>query len=355
MKKVVILFGGTSSEYEVSCKSAVSIRKNIDREEYQCIMIGISKVGQWWLTTATDEQILNGLWAERDDNLQVTLNFGKGNKNIYILENNSMTTMNIDCIFPVVHGKYGEDGAMQGVLELSGIPYVGSGVETSAIAFDKAATKSCICDLDIKQAKCVILEYSPNKKMTEYCEIIETHLGNKYPLFVKPAREGSSVGISKVKRSGELITAIKKGFAYDNKLIVEEGVEGREIEVAILETLSPKASPIGEILTEEDFYSYEAKYNSTNSKTRIVNDIPDNLEKKIQETALQIYKRLECRGLARVDFFLKEDGEFIFNEINTLPGFTPISMYPKLWENHGIGYSELISILIEDAINLSNK
>lgn len=354
MKRIAILFGGTSSEHEVSCTSAVSIKKNIDATRYECIMIGVSKSGKWFLTNATNKQISDSSWIERDDNLEVTFALSKDVPCIYTINGNIVEMVKIDCVFSVLHGKYGEDGAAQGMLELSGIPYVGSGVETSAIAFDKAMTKRVVESLNINQAKCIVIEERGNLSIDEYCIRIIEYFKNKYPIFVKPAREGSSMGITKVKAKEELYEAIRIGFEHDTKLVVEEGIIGREIEIAVLGTLCPKVSGIGEILTKEDFYSYDAKYSSLNSETKVADDIPSKIVKNLRDAVLQIYIALECKGLARVDFFLKENGEYVFNEINTLPGFTPISMYPTLWQNEGITYSELITALIEDAININN-
>ena len=231
-----------------------------------------------------------------------------------------------------------------------GIPYVGCGVTSSAIGFDKAITKELVENINIKQAKCKII----GKEELNNCDLkeeINDYFTNKYPLFVKPAREGSSIGISKVDSVEELDSAIKLGFKCDNKILIEEGIVGREIEVAVIGNNNPKASSIGEIISNDSFYSYDAKYKSKNSKTQIVEDITQKLSNEIKEAAIKIYKKLECKGLSRVDFFLKEDGTYIFNEINTLPGFTPISMYPKLWDHDGMDYTNLISQLIELAIS----
>ena len=229
---------------------------------------------------------------------------------------------------------------------------MGCNVQSSVIGFDKAITKILIEAIGVKQAKSYI--FHKDEYRDEDIDSVCVFFKNTYPLFVKPAREGSSIGISKVNRIEELKEAINTALQYDNKLVIEEEIIGREIEVAVLGTKEPKASLIGEIIANDDFYSYDAKYKSGKSKTRIASDIDSEIVKKIREIAIKIYKAIECKDLARVDFFLRENDEIVFNEINTMPGFTPISMYPKLWEAYGIKYSELISILIDNAIDYYN-
>lgn len=349
-KNIAIVFGGVSSEHEVSCLSAVGICENIDKEKYNFIMIGVTKNGQWKLTNASPDMIKDGSWIYCKENYDVVLLLNKNEKYISFINGDSIKKVNVDCIFSTLHGKYGEDGCIQGIFEVMGIPYVGCGVTSSAIGFDKAITKELVENINIKQAKCKII----GKEELNNCDLkeeINDYFTNKYPLFVKPAREGSSIGISKVDSVEELDSAIKLGFKCDNKILIEEGIVGREIEVAVIGNNNPKASSIGEIISNDSFYSYDAKYKSKNSKTQIVEDITQKLSNEIKEAAIKIYKKLECKGLSRVDFFLKEDGTYIFNEINTLPGFTPISMYPKLWDHDGMDYTNLISQLIELAIS----
>lgn len=347
---VLILFGGMSSEYEISCMSAASILLHIDNEKYNSIKIGITPEGRWQLTDADAESIKNGTWLEHTGNLDVSFSMDPKKPGLIVVNEDKYSHINVDCVFPALHGENGEDGSVQGLFRLSQIPFVGCDIAASAVGFDKALTKNIVSKLKIPQADCRIILKDNSRTITEYCKEIEEYFKGRYPLYVKPSRGGSSLGISKVEKSENLLEAIELGFNYDKKIIVEEGITGRELEIAILGSEHPKASDIGEIVAEQDFYSYEAKYKDSRLNTRIAKDIRPNTKTAMQVAALRIYKNLECTGLARVDFFLKENGEFVFNEINTLPGFTPISMYPILWKNEGISYTELISILITDAI-----
>ncbi len=348
-EKVMVIFGGEGSEHEVSCSSAVSILGNLDREMYDYIAVGITKAGRWMKTEAPLEQIKDGSWLNHEANVDVVLSMNGENPGLLVVREGCVEQMQVDCIFPAMHGKYGEDGMLQGLLEYSKIPYVGCGIMASAIGFDKALTKDYISNLNIEQANCMIVRDDGKHTITEHCEAIDAYFEHKYPIFVKPSREGSSVGISKVNGKEELPKALETAFSYDFKLVIEEGIVGREIEVAVLGTSNPKASAIGEIIAGDEFYTYEAKYANPMSRTGIVTDISPELEAEIKNAAIKIFCRLECKGLSRVDFFLREDGSFVFNEINTLPGFTPISMYPQLWQHEGLSYSDLITTLIEDA------
>jgi D-alanine-D-alanine ligase len=243
---------------------------------------------------------------------------------------------------------------MQGLLDIAGIPYTGSGVAASASGMDKSLTKLVVTNTGVKQADhFLVRDWMAKEDPEGLLDDVEEHFG-RYPLFVKPASEGSSVGCSKVKNREQLETGIDLALKFDNKVLVEEAIVGREIEVAVLGNDDPQASCIGEILSANEFYDYVAKYDNIGSVTSIVTDLPDSLQNQIRQTAVSIYEIMGCRGLARVDFFLKEgpsggynDGELVFNEINTMPGFTKISMYPQLWEESGIGYGELIDKLIE--------
>lgn len=348
-RRILILFGGNSSEYEISCLSAAGIAQNIDQNKYESLMIGITRDNKWMLTNASIEEIKTGEWIKNKNNIDVTLSLNRKYPGIFMIDNEQCKLARIDCIFPILHGQTGEDGSIQGALQLSGVPYVGCNVQSSVIGFDKVFTKMIASAIGVPQAKSYIIYRKKNasKKIDDICKFFQ----DQYPLFVKPAREGSSVGISKISNRDNLEGAINTAFQYDNKIVIEEGIMGREIEVAVLGKENPVASPIGEIIADDEFYSYDAKYKSQKSHTAIVSDIEDELAEKIKLIALKIYKALECESLARVDFFLKKNNEIVFNEINTMPGFTPISMYPKLWEAYGIEYSELISRLIDCAIN----
>ena len=350
---LLILFGGMSSEHEVSCASAASVLKHINSDKYDIKTIGITKEGNWLLTDSPAECIENGTWQKNEVNKTAFIAPDQTIKGIMAeQEDGSFKPIKIDVIFPILHGKNGEDGTMQGLLQISGIPFVGSETTASAASMDKAITKAMVEQNNAaNQAKCVVIhkktyERDPKNEVIAMFDYFECQL----PLFVKPANAGSSVGVSKVVDADDLPKAIEKALLEDDKVLIEEAIVGREIEVAVLGNDKPEASCIGEIFAANEFYDYEAKYRNAASKTGIVYDLDEQKEKEIRETAIRIYETMGCKGLSRVDFFLKESGKVIFNEINTLPGFTNISMYPKLWEATGLPYDRLIDRLIELAM-----
>jgi len=332
--RVAVLYGGRSSEHEVSLRSAYSVIKAMDQNKYEIIPIGITKDGKW---------ITGELAALLGTNEAMTL----GNKPILISPDpQSNADLNIDVIFPVMHGTNAEDGIIQGLFELAQIPYVGCDVASSVLAFDKALTKTVISLIGLEQAKYVVLE--KNNYQAGIKEI-EEKIG--YPCFVKPARQGSSVGISKVLSSGDLEKALKMALNYDTKVVVEEFVQGRELEISVLGNKDPEVSLPGEIVPGADFYDYEAKYITNNCRLDIPAKLSQEQIQAMQQSAISLYRALGCKGLARVDFFLTQNtGKFYINEINTMPGFTSISMYPKLWEVSGLPYSQLIDKLITLAL-----
>ena len=357
---ILILFGGKSTEHEVSCISAASVLRVINRDKYQINTIGITKTGQWLWTDASPDEIEKGSWIDRETNLNISVKFGEevvliGSK-IVESENSEDTATRIftvDCIFPILHGQNGEDGTIQGMMEIMRIPYVGCGTMSSAVCMDKMMTKRIIENTGkILQTKYV--EASRGEFMTNPMGVLnEIHekLKDDYPLFVKPANGGSSVGITKVKNKDALFDAIRLAAEMDDMVIVEKGVVGREIEVGVLGNLKIKSTNPGEVISSNvEIYDYEAKYHSGESKTRMVDYISEEFKKEIREEAEFIYKELRCRGLARIDFFLTENNEVIFNEINTMPGFTKTSMYPKMWESMGLTYEKLIDMLIDLAL-----
>lgn len=350
---LLILFGGMSSEHEVSRASAASVLRHINSEKYDIKTIGITKAGEWLLTESPAADIENGSWEKSESNKSAFIAPDRAARGIIIKEaDGTFKIENIDAIFPILHGKNGEDGTMQGLIQISGIPFVGSGTCASASGMDKAITKAILDQGSVvSQAKCIVLhkdtyEKDPKNEVIALFDYFECQL----PLFVKPANAGSSVGISKVKEADQLPAAIEKALLEDDKVLIEEAIVGREIEVAVLGNEKPEASCIGEIFAANEFYDYEAKYQNAESKTGIVFDLDEDKEREIREVAIKIYQAMGCRGLARVDFFLKESGKVVFNEINTLPGFTNISMYPKLWEASGLPYDKLIDRLIELAM-----
>ncbi len=320
-KKVILIFGGKSYEHEVSIKSAKSILKYINKDKYDIKLIYITKNGEWDLCND-----INNL----DDLIPIT------DKKIFD---------DCYCIFPVLHGNYGEDGRLQGYLDIINVPYVGCNLISSALCMDKAFTKIVLDSVGIKQAKYIIVNKN-NYDIDNIKILIKEKI--KYPCFIKPANAGSSVGISKIYHEHELIGSINNGFKYDNKLVIEECIYGRELEVGILGNDDIIVSNVGEILPGDDFYSYDAKYNSKDSIVKVPTELNSEIKKEIQEIAKKAYKTLECSGLSRIDFFLKnETNEIYLNEINTLPGFTNISMYPLLFEDIGIKYDVLIDKLLD--------
>lgn len=346
-KTVLVLFGGMSSEHEVSCSSAASILRNIDTEKYNVRVIGITKQGAWIETAAPPEMIEDGTWVNRINNRNA---FICPDRRVHGIRTEKGKNIWIDCVFSVLHGKYGEDGSMQGLLEMAGIPYAGSGVLSSASTMDKLVTKILANEGGIKQADyCAVDWFTFATQAASEIQRIEDRLG-AYPYFVKPANTGSSVGVTKVHDRNELFEGIKEAAKYDEKIIVEETIVGRELEVAVLGDRHPHASPVGEIVAADEFYSYEAKYGGLGSVAEVAENLSEEIADRIRETAIRVYKLLGCKGYSRVDFFLKGEDEIYFNEINSLPGFTSISMYPKLWDAAGVPYPELIDRLIEQAM-----
>ena len=350
---VLILFGGVSSEHEVSRVSASSILSHMDEEKYEITTVGITKEGNWFLTSSPAVRIGDGSWEQDPDNRKVAVCLEREFRGLLVREPDGSTReVPIDVVFPVLHGRNGEDGRMQGLLQIAGLPFVGSDTVASAASMDKAITKVMVEQAGgISQADAVLIHrHRYAKDPQEELTGVTSYFDDTYPLFVKPANAGSSVGISKVKTAEELPKALDIAFAEDDKVLVEEAITGREIEVAVLGNQDPKASCIGEIFAANEFYDYNAKYENTASETRIVTDLEPEKEQEIRDAAVKIFQTMGCRGMARVDFFLKESGRVVFNEINTLPGFTSISMYPKLWEASGIPYPELIDRLLNLAM-----
>lgn len=347
MKKIIaVLFGGQSSEHEVSCMSAANIISNINKEYYEMILIGITKEGKW-LKVNSLEEIQNGTWKNSD--IEAVLSPDAKDKAVLLIEKDKVRKQKVDVVFPALHGLYGEDGTIQGILELAQIPYVGCGVLASSIAMDKLYTKIVVNTLGIRQAEYVAVRKRELSDMKNVIDKVENTL--KYPVFVKPSNAGSSCGVSKAQNGEELEKALNKAAEYDRKILVEETIIGRELECAVLGGRDGEASGVGEILAAADFYDYDAKYNNQESKTVLSPVLPEGKEEEIRKAAVEIFKALDGYGLSRVDFFLEESTkEVVFNEMNTLPGFTGISMYPKLWEAKGIGKEELINKLIETAL-----
>ena len=347
--RVGILCGGKSAEHEVSLQSAKSIVEAIDRERYDPVMIAVDKKGEWHLTDVS-KFLLNAdnpklvQLNKVSDNLALAP--GKRSGQLISLVSHGSAAP-VDVVFPVLHGPFGEDGTLQGLMKLANLPFVGPGVLGSAVSMDKDVAKRLLRDAGIAIARFLVFDRSSLNKI----DFNETKNELGVPLFIKPANLGSSVGINKVNDKEQFEAAVNDAFKYDNKIVIEEFIEGREIECSVLGNDDPMASLPGEILPQDDFYSYRAKYiDEDGAILDIPAKLPEKLVKEVQECAIQAFKVLCCEGMARVDLFLKENGEIVINEINTLPGFTKISMYPKLWEASGISYPELIHRLIQLAI-----
>lgn len=354
-KRIAVIFGGKSSEHEVSRISASYVISKIPEDKYEVLTIGITKKGKWLLYSGDTAAIADGSWENNPDNKTAFLSPDSSVSGLAVITEGGCKIIKLDVIFPVMHGKNGEDGTIQGLFELSGIPYVGCGVLASANCMDKVVTNIMLKHSGIDEAAFTWFYASDYRKSPEkYLEQVETDLP-EYPVFVKPANAGSSVGISKASNREELIKAIETAIKEDDKILIEENIIGKEIECAVLGNDDPMASIPGEIAPASEFYDYDAKYNSAESKLYIPAQISDELIYKVRVTALKAYRALGCSGLSRVDFFVTDDGRVLLNEINTLPGFTSISMYPKLMAACDIEGSRLIEKLIEFAYERSEK
>ena len=347
-KTIAVLFGGQSSEHIVSCMSAVNVAGQIDVERYLPLLIGITEDGRW-LKAPSLESIKDGSWRESQTEAIILPDAAK--HCALVGGNGRWEEVKVDGVFPVLHGLYGEDGTVQGLFELAGIPYVGCGVLSSAVAMDKLYTKIVVGRLGIRQAD---YEYVKSEELSEMDSVVRRIEGRfSYPVFIKPSNAGSSRGITKAGNRRELEAGLKEAGRHDRKILVEEMIEGREVECAVFGGGSEPviASGVGEILPAADFYDFDAKYFSEDSRTVTDPELPGNASEIIPQTAVWIFEAIDGYGLARVDFFVKSDGEVVFNEINTMPGFTAISMYPMLWEARGISKKELVTRLIEHGLS----
>lgn len=343
--KIAVIFGGKSTEHEVSVVSGTSIMKNLNKEKYEIYPIYIAKNGDWFLYTKDIKDIQ-------------TLTVGDTITEIERLENIFEFLEPIDIVFPALHGLYGEDGTIQGMLELMNKKYVGCGVLSSSICMDKAYAKVIFNKAQIDQADYVYIRKYKEKyiyvdeffhekiyDIDKICDIVEEKID--FPVFIKPSNSGSSVGINKSHNREELIKHIEYAAQFDKKILIEQSIEGREVECAVLGNEEVKASCVGEILPAEEFYTFDAKYKNAESRVVMPVNLPKDVLEKIRETAIKAFKAIDGKGLSRVDFFVENGTQkVIINEINTLPGFTQISMYPKLWEQMGLSYTELLDELI---------
>lgn len=348
---VAVIFGGKSGEHEVSLMSATNVINAMDKDKYEIHMIGITKQGKWLAYKGETGRISDGSWekeavrADRDETINLLFSglfSGSGRSKI-------------DVVFPVLHGPNGEDGTIQGLLEMLDVPYVGCGVTASALGMDKVFSKQLFKDAGLPVGKyTVALKRDIEKDVDSVADMVEKELA--YPLFVKPANMGSSVGITKAHNREELKAGLLEACRHDRKVLVEKGIDCREFECSVLGNDDPVASGVGEIIPGREFYDYEAKYFDNGKSVLVIPaQLPDSKVQEFREAAVKAYKALDCCGMARVDFFMdKKTGKIYLNEINTIPGFTKISMYPKLWEAAGLSYRKLIDRLIELAVERHN-
>ena len=342
-----ILFGGASSEHDISCISAKSILENIDKEKYNIVMLGITKQGEWFLFDDDVTMLPNDKWLKSKSLKKAYIT---PDSKIHGIVTEDAEQIRLDAVFPVLHGKNGEDGTVQGLLQLAQIPFVGCDATSSGSCMDKAVTNAVADAFGIEQAKwCAFTKYEYGKDSRKCLNLAINKLG--FPIFVKPANAGSSVGITKAHNEEELILGIEKAFKEDKKVVLEEFIEGQEVEVAVLGNEEPVAAEVGQIVAAAEFYDFDAKYNNPASELHIPALLSEEKRNEVRQEALRAYKALSCEGMSRCDFFVtKNDQKVLLNEINTIPGQTSISMYPKLFEAVGVGYTELIDKLIDLAI-----
>lgn len=345
---ICVVFGGKSPEYAVSCRSAVSVIENLNKDKYNISTLGITEQGEWFLYTGDVKNIFDTSWSTDEANKKKAIISPDMADKAIIVFGDKIEKMYPDAVFPVLHGEYGEDGTIQGLLELSGIKYVGTGVLASAVGMDKTYSKIVFQNAGIPQADWVTYNAGCDT-IDEIMDSAEKKFG--YPCFVKPANTGSSVGVGKAHNREELAAAIKNAAKFDRKVLIEENIDGHEVECSVLGNENPQAGEVGEILPTADFYDYDAKYKDNSTKLQIPAQLDCDIKEKIRTYAVKAFKAIDGMGLTRADFFVRySDNSVILNEVNTMPGFTSISMYPKLWEAAGLKYSDLLDKLVALAL-----
>lgn len=344
-KKIALVFGGKSAEHEVSLTSAANIYTALDKSLFDPVLLGVSKEGSWYHFPDADVFKKHKALIDSELASQQVVSLLSYHEKTFAVVLKTQEKIPLDCAFPIIHGTTGEDGTLQGYFKILNLPFVGCGVLSSAIGMDKVYMKRLLSEAQIKNSNYLVLTRDEDPV---YADIVKK-IGS--PFFVKPANAGSSIGVHKVKSESDFLAKINDAFLYDHKILAEEYIPGREIECSVLGlNQHPKASVPGELIIRHEFYSYEAKYvDSQGADIVIPAKVTESQAKEIQNLAVKTFKTLGCDGLARVDFFLKEDGSLYVNEINTLPGFTPISMYPKMWQASGVQYKDLITALIHFA------
>ncbi|WP_442970275.1 D-alanine--D-serine ligase VanG [Romboutsia sp. Marseille-P6047] len=342
MKNVLIIFGGKSNEYGVSLKSASAVIDNIDKEKYNLMMIGITQEGKWLRFNGTTDEIRNNTWFNNKDCKEAFISPCRSHKGFIEIDNFETKIIKVDVVFPILHGKFGEDGTLQGLLELSGIPFVGCKTLSSAICMDKAIAHNIVSEAGINVAKSVTI-------FEEYENVVNIikEKNMKTPLYIKPAKSGSSIGITRVSNLSDLYEAIEKAFIHDNKIVIEEAIDGFEVGCAVLGKSDLIVGGVDEIELSRGFFDFNEKYTLETSKIHAPARISDTKLEEVKKTAIKIYKLLSCEGMARVDMFIDKNGDIFFNEVNTIPGFSGSSRYPKMMDLIGLSYIKLIDKLIE--------
>lgn len=351
--KAAVIFGGTSREHKLSLASAAEVIRNIPEDKYEIICIGITRKGRWLYFPGDPDEIASGEWEMNPDCTSAIISPDPLHRGIITIENGETSIKRIDVAFPMLQGRKGADGDIQGLLDLSGIPYVGCGLLASASCTDKSHTHMVLDDFGIKTAEWRLIPPREISRIDERCEEIAAQLG--FPLIVKPASSGSSAGTTIAENYEQLVAAVKIAFSNDKKVVVEKYVKGRKLEAAVFGYDTPFCSPVGEILSVGKNYDPTEVNKSSGDDLRIPADLPAELEETIRDTAVRAYKALGCRGLARVDFFLTENGDLLLNKIGTAPGMRSNSVYPKLMAHHGIPLPELIDMLLEQAIENADR
>ena len=343
-KNVLIIFGGKSNEYEVSLKSASAVIDNIDKNKYNVMTIGITEDGKWLRYNGTTEDIRNNTWYNHEECKDAFISPCRSHKGFIEVKNLEAKVIPVDVVFPVLHGKYAEDGTLQGLLELSGIPFVGCKTLSSAICMDKAIAHNIVAKAGIKVTKSIIT-YDKEENVEE----IINEKNMRFPMYVKPAKSGSSIGITRITHIDELEEALNEAYQHDDKIVIEEEIDGFEVGCAVLGNKDIIVSGVDEIELQTEFFDFKEKYTGTTAKTYSKARIEKSKAEEVRQTAKKIYKVLSCEGMARVDMFIDKNGEVFFNEVNTIPGFTATSRYPKMMDLIGLDYTKLIDKLIEVA------
>lgn len=348
-KTVMVVFGGATPEYEVCCNSAASVVKNIDKDKYNVVKVGITREGNWFYTEATPEEIQDSLtWINSSTNKKATLSVSREDHGLIVFEDDGPKTIYVDIVFPVIHGENGEDGTLQGAFEIAGIPYVGSGVCSSSCSMDKAVTRVFADSVALTQPGCYLIESEAFKKdMNAAYDAAEAYHGGKYPVVVKPSMTGSSIGVAVVNNREEMEEAMEFASRFRGTVMVEEFIKGKEIKVAVIGTKDVKTGDLCEIKVEDGtFNDFDLKYKGTGTHKQIPADFDDEMTGRIKEEAIKIYKALNCEDFSRVDFFVTDDNKIYFNEINTIPGFSEKSIFSLMLNSTGMSYKEIVEHLL---------